>query len=111
MEKLSKITFIDNFSDQHIITVIFWFFFKYSEHLFIAFVYIIFTDNNSSVIYLQRHMIDEMIRGLYSTPVETLDQFITKEITNHLFEDKRIPHSGIDLPALNVQRGNNFKFS
>lgn len=40
--------------------------------------------------------------------METLDQFITKEITNHLFEDKRIPHSGMDLPALNVQRGNSY---
>ena len=39
------------------------------------------------------------------TPVESIDQFITKEVTNHLFEDKKIPFSGMDLPALNVQRG------
>ncbi|KAK7573454.1 hypothetical protein V9T40_010645 [Parthenolecanium corni] len=51
-----------------------------------------------------RHIIDEISRGLLSTPVETLDQFITKEITNHLFEDKKIPFSGMDLPALNIQR-------
>lgn len=50
-------------------------------------------------------MIDELIRGLITTPVETLDQFITGEITNHLFEDRRIPFSGIDLAALNIQRG------
>lgn len=51
-------------------------------------------------------MVDEIVRGLITTPVETLDQFITGEITNHLFEDKRIPFSGIDLAALNIQRGN-----
>lgn len=47
-----------------------------------------------------------MIRGLVATPMEDLDRFITGEITNHLFEDRRVPHSGMDLPALNVQRGN-----
>lgn len=36
--------------------------------------------------------------------METLDQFITGEVTNHLFEDRKIPFSGIDLIALNVQR-------
>ncbi|XP_047529182.1 uncharacterized protein LOC125065554 isoform X2 [Vanessa atalanta] len=49
-------------------------------------------------------MVDELMRGLASTPMETLDQFITGEVTNHLFEDRRIPFSGIDLVALNVQR-------
>lgn len=50
-------------------------------------------------------MTDELMRGLSSTPMETLDQFITGEVTNHLFEDRRIPFSGIDLIALNIQRG------
>ncbi|XP_063825039.1 heme peroxidase 2 [Ostrinia nubilalis] len=50
-------------------------------------------------------MVDELMRGLSSTPMETLDQFITGEVTNHLFEDRRIPFSGIDLIALNIQRG------
>lgn len=49
-------------------------------------------------------MTEELMRGLASTPMETLDQFITGEVTNHLFEDRRIPFSGIDLIALNVQR-------
>ncbi|XP_022188065.2 peroxidase-like protein isoform X2 [Nilaparvata lugens] len=52
----------------------------------------------------QTQMVDELIRGLVSTPMENLDQFITGEITNHLFEEKRVPHSGMDLPALNIQR-------
>ncbi|KAK9883031.1 hypothetical protein WA026_001241 [Henosepilachna vigintioctopunctata] len=49
-------------------------------------------------------MVDEISRGLVSTPMETLDQFITGEVTNHLFEDRKIPFSGIDLVALNIQR-------
>lgn len=56
-------------------------------------------------------MVDEMIRGLVATPMEDLDRFITGEITNHLFEDRRVPHSGMDLPALNVQRGNELSLS
>uniref|UniRef100_A0A8D8Z3T8 Peroxidasin n=1 Tax=Cacopsylla melanoneura TaxID=428564 RepID=A0A8D8Z3T8_9HEMI len=58
---------------------------------------------NPDIIY-KTGMIDEMMRGLSATPMEDLDQFITGEITNHLFEEKGKPHSGIDLPALNVQR-------
>ncbi|CAH1116127.1 unnamed protein product [Phaedon cochleariae] len=53
---------------------------------------------------MRENMVDEISRGLVSTPMETLDQFITGEVTNHLFEDRRIPFSGIDLIALNVQR-------
>ncbi|KAL5279193.1 DBLOX family protein [Megaselia abdita] len=52
----------------------------------------------------QPGMIDEISRGLVATPMETLDQFITGEVTNHLFEDRKIPFSGVDLIALNVQR-------
>ncbi|XP_026844579.1 uncharacterized protein LOC6588808 [Drosophila persimilis] len=53
---------------------------------------------------LQPGLIDEILRGLVATPMETLDQFITGEVTNHLFEDRKIPFSGIDLVALNIQR-------
>jgi peroxidase len=53
----------------------------------------------------QPQILDEIMRGLVSTPMETLDQFVTGEVTNHLFEDVKIPFSGIDLVALNVQRG------
>lgn len=59
---------------------------------------------NPDMIY-QVHMIDEIVRGLVSTPMENMDQFVTGEITNHLFEDRHIPHSGVDLIALNIQRG------
>lgn len=59
---------------------------------------------NPDMLY-QQEMIDEMTRGLVSTPMETMDQFITGEVTNHLFEQPGIPHSGFDLIALNIQRG------
>nr|XP_012145980.1 PREDICTED: uncharacterized protein LOC100880086 isoform X3 [Megachile rotundata] len=52
----------------------------------------------------QQGMMDELIRGLVATPMETLDQFITGEVTNHLFEIKGIPYSGVDLVALNIHR-------
>ncbi|CAH0563572.1 unnamed protein product [Brassicogethes aeneus] len=55
-------------------------------------------------IMMRAGMIDEISRGLVSTPMETLDQFITGEVTNHLFENKKIPFSGVDLIALNIQR-------
>ena len=45
------------------------------------------------------------MRGLLATSMETLDQFITKEVTNHLFESKRSKFSGLDLASLNIQRG------
>lgn len=52
----------------------------------------------------QQGMLDEMMRGLVATPMESLDQFITGEVTNHLFEIRGIPYSGIDLIALNIHR-------
>ena len=45
------------------------------------------------------------MRGLGATPMENQDQFMSGEITNHLFEERRIPFSGLDLAALNIQRG------
>lgn len=53
---------------------------------------------------MQPGMVDEIARGLVSTPMEALDQFITGEVTNHLFEDRKVPFSGIDLISLNIQR-------
>lgn len=57
-----------------------------------------------SLLY-KKNMIDELLTGLASTPMETFDRFVTNEVSNHLFEDKAIPFSGMDLPAINIQRG------
>lgn len=59
---------------------------------------------NPDILY-SRGMVDELIRGLVTTPMETLDAHITEEVTNHLFEDRRLPFSGMDLAAINIQRG------
>lgn len=59
---------------------------------------------NPEVIY-QPDMVDELLRGLAATPMETLDSYITNEVTNHLFEDRKMPYSGMDLAAINIQRG------
>lgn len=66
---------------------------KLSDHFF-----------NPDLLY-QPGMIDEIIRGLTTVSMETLDQFLTDEVTNHLFEDRKLPFSGLDLAALNIQRG------
>ncbi|XP_066966367.1 uncharacterized protein [Macrobrachium rosenbergii] len=65
---------------------------KLSDHFF-----------NPDLLY-QPGMIDEIIRGLTTVSMETLDQFLTDEVTNHLFEDKGKPFSGLDLASLNIQR-------
>ena len=49
-------------------------------------------------------MLDELIRGVSTSSMETLDQFLTSAVTNHLFEEKHTPFSGLDLAALNIQR-------
>lgn len=36
--------------------------------------------------------------------METFDRHVTDEVSNHLFEDKTVPFSGMDLPAINIQR-------
>lgn len=39
-----------------------------------------------------------------ATPIESLDNSITEEVTNHLFEKPKEPFSGMDLVSLNIQR-------
>ncbi|XP_023215778.1 uncharacterized protein LOC111618468 [Centruroides sculpturatus] len=58
---------------------------------------------NSDMLYSANAM-DHIMRGLVTSSMEDLDNSITEEVTNHLFEDNRIPFSGMDLAALNVQR-------
>ncbi len=54
---------------------------------------------------MEKDVIDEMLRGLLMTPMESIDNRITKEVTDHLFEERGKRFSGMDLVALNIQRG------
>ncbi|XP_074603840.1 uncharacterized protein LOC141857262 [Brevipalpus obovatus] len=59
---------------------------------------------NSDMLY-SAQAIDALIRGIVTMSVETLDNMITDEVTNHLFEEPKVPFSGMDLISLNIQRG------
>ena len=48
--------------------------------------------------------VEELLRGLMTMPMGEVDTHFTREITNHLFE-KKTKFSGLDLVALNIQRG------
>ncbi|KRY60542.1 Peroxidasin -like protein [Trichinella britovi] len=48
--------------------------------------------------------IQSMISGLIRTPAMAFDRFINQDLRNHLFEFKHEPFSGMDLPAINIQR-------
>lgn len=47
---------------------------------------------------------DNLLRGIVSMNIETLDNAVTEEITNHLLEDLKKPFTGMDLISLNLQR-------
>ena len=50
-------------------------------------------------------VIDNLVRGIVMTPMEEMDNKISEEVANHLFEFKNKKFSGLDLAALNIQRG------
>ncbi|XP_054709398.1 uncharacterized protein LOC129219104 [Uloborus diversus] len=58
---------------------------------------------NSDMLF-SSNAIDHILRGLATSSMEALDRSITEEVTNHLFENKHVPFSGMDLAALNIQR-------
>ncbi|XP_067144092.1 uncharacterized protein [Centruroides vittatus] len=59
---------------------------------------------NPDILY-EDDTIDNILRGLLTSSIETFDNAITEEVTNHLFEDNKVPFSGMDLASLNLQRG------
>ena len=50
-------------------------------------------------------VIDNLVRGIVMSPMEEMDNKITEDVANHLFEFKNKKFSGLDLAALNIQRG------
>lgn len=48
--------------------------------------------------------VDRILLGLVNQPAQKRDQFISEELTNHLFQTPGFPF-GMDLASLNVQRG------
>lgn len=50
-------------------------------------------------------IVDELMTGLVSKAMANFDSKVTEELTNHLFEESGRPFSGMDLVALNIQRG------
>ncbi|KAF5271217.1 hypothetical protein FQA39_LY08224 [Lamprigera yunnana] len=48
--------------------------------------------------------LDRLILGLANQPIQKRDEFITSELTNHLFRTDGTPF-GMDLAAVNIQRG------
>lgn len=49
--------------------------------------------------------IDSVLRGLVGDSSQTHDQFLTKQVTCHLFTENPPDGVGSDLAALNIQRG------
>ena len=48
---------------------------------------------------------DTLLRGLVGDSAQSRDQFITKQVTCHLFAKNPPEGVGMDLMALNIQRG------
>ncbi|XP_015595581.1 uncharacterized protein LOC107267903 isoform X1 [Cephus cinctus] len=62
-------------------------------------------DEFSNPINLQTAgSVDRLLLGLVNQPSQTRDEFITEELTNHLFQTPNFPF-GMDLASLNIQRG------
>lgn len=47
---------------------------------------------------------DRLVLGMCNQPSQKRDEFITPELTNHLFQTSRFGF-GMDLGAINIQRG------
>jgi len=60
--------------------------------------------NNPDLVRSGR-VLDNLVRGLVMAPMEVVDNRISQELKDHLFEEKGRKLSGMDLPALNIQRG------
>ncbi|XP_059059123.1 uncharacterized protein LOC131852476 [Achroia grisella] len=48
--------------------------------------------------------VDRLVLGMVNQPIQKRDEFITEELTNHLFQTPQFDF-GMDLAAINIQRG------
>lgn len=48
--------------------------------------------------------VDRLLLGMVNQPIQKRDEFITEELTNHLFQTPKFDF-GMDLGAINIQRG------
>ena len=49
--------------------------------------------------------LDNLVRGIVMSPMMPMDRVMSPEVVNHLFEKPDMIKSGMDLAALNIQRG------
>lgn len=50
-------------------------------------------------------MLDALINGMTTQAMQRMDNLFTQEIQNHLFRPPNSTFGGLDLVALNIQRG------
>ena len=61
--------------------------------------------HNPQLIMNNPDAVEEILRGMMMMPIKMVNKQFSEEVTNHLFEEKRRQFSGLDLVALNIQRG------
>ena len=49
--------------------------------------------------------LDSLVRGIVMAPMMPMDRVMSPEVVDHLFEEPNMRKSGMDLAALNIQRG------